>query len=524
MKVLEHLKDFLKKRSTALIFFMAVFGLTRFIMLGPDEINPDGVNWHYRSQQFIVGLKSGDFERTYQHYHPGVTLMWLTGVPIEIYKQITGVTTYDQYNFLAFNTVAKYSVVLAQLVLTFILLYYLSKVVGFKVAYFSVFLFSLEPFFMGNSRLYHMDVLLALFVFIGLLISWLNLKSFSYRQSVLAGVFLSLSFLTKSIGIGALFFVLLFSTAYFAHKKDLKGLLKYFFTILGSFIVTTFILFPALWVRPVYYLAEIFAESERVGIRKGHEQILFGETTQDAGILFYPLVILIKTTPFLIAGLILCFMRCANSFSKMLKNIGAKYNNPFIYLAIFYLGYFFIMFYPTKKLDRYMLPLYPFLSLLASYGIVRFYSFLKTPKSKKIFMSVTFFMFTLFYIVPAVADFPYYFTYTNPLFGTANSANAIIAQKPFGIAVPALKDYIIDRYGNEPELGFIDTKPMKAIYSNSKVADIRVNGVSDYELLVLGINEEIPEKVLESGIRFRKDSSLYVNGLEYWRIYVKEDK
>ena len=65
---------------------------------------------------------------------------------------------------------------------------------------------------------------------------------------------------------------------------------------------------------------------------------------------------------------------------------------------------------------------------------------------------------------------------------------------------------------------------MKAIYSNSKVADIRVNGVSDYELLVLGINEEIPEKVLESGTRFRKDSSLYVNGLEYWRIYVKEDK
>ena len=524
MKIRERLTGLITNKHVAIIFFILVFGLTRFLFLGPDEINPDGVNWHYRSQQFIVGLKSGDFERTYQHYHPGVTLMWITGVPIEIYKQITGITTYDQFNFLAFNTVAKVSVVAAQLILTFILLYYLTRVVGFKIAYFSVFLFSLEPFFMGNSRLYHMDILLALFVLIGLLISWLNLRNFSYKGTILTGVFLSLSFLTKSIGIGALFFVLIFSTAYFANKKDLRGLLKYFCTILGAFIVTTFLLFPALWVRPVYYMTEIFAESERVGIRKGHEQIVFGETTQDAGILFYPLVLLIKVTPFLITGLALCLIKCAKSATAVMKIFASKYSNPYLYLAVFYLGYFFVMIYPSKKLDRYMLPLYPFLALLAAHGILRFYLLIKTTRLKKIFMSLAIFSFTLFYILPAVVDFPYYFTYTSPLFGTAESANRIIAQKPFGIAVPALKDYIIEKYGGEPELGFIDTKPMKAIYSNSKVADIRINGVSDYELLVLGINEEMPEKVLKSGTRFRKDSSLYVNGLEYWRIYVKEDK
>ncbi|KKS28404.1 MAG: hypothetical protein UU86_C0003G0042 [candidate division WWE3 bacterium GW2011_GWC1_42_102] len=271
-------------------------------------------------------------------------------------------------------------------------------------------------------------------------------------------------------------------------------------------------------------MTEIFAESERVGIRKGHEQIVFGETTQDAGILFYPLVLLIKVTPFLITGLALCLIKCAKSATAVMKIFASKYSNPYLYLAMFYLGYFFVMIYPSKKLDRYMLPLYPFLALLAAHGILRFYLLIKTTRLKKIFMSLAIFSFTLFYILPAVVDFPYYFTYTSPLFGTAESANRIIAQKPFGIAVPALKDYIIEKYGGEPELGFIDTKPMKAIYSNSKVADIRINGVSDYELLVLGINEEMPEKVLKSGTRFRKDSSLYVNGLEYWRIYVKEDK
>src|SRR3990172_4543600 len=421
MKLWSRSPDLIKNKYIAIIFFIVVFGMTRFLFLGSDEINPDGVNWHYRSQQFIVGLKSGDFERTYQHYHPGVTLMWITGVPIELYKQITGITAYDQFNFSAFNTVAKVSVVLVQLILTFILLYHLSKIVGFKTAYFSVFLFSLEPFFMGNSRLYHMDVLLTLFVFVALLISWVNLKDFSYKKSFLAGIFLSLSFLTKSIGIGALFFVLLFSTAYFANKKDMKGLLKYFSTILGAFVLTTFILFPALWVRPAFYLSEIFAESERVGIRKGHEQIILGETTQDAGILFYPLVVFMKTTPFLLIGLVLCFVKCFRSYTAPAKNISSKYSNPYLYLG-------------------------------------------------------------LFYIVPAISYFPYYFTYTSPLFGSPVSANRVIAQKPFGIAVPALRDYIIDRYGGEPELGFIDTKPMKSIYSNLKIADIRVNGTSDYEL------------------------------------------
>src|SRR3989339_2130799 len=200
MKLWDRLTVLFRNKYAALIFFTVVFFLTRFLFLGADEINPDGVNWHYRSQQFIVGLKLRDFERTYQHYHPGVTLMWISGVPIEIYKQITGITTYDQHNFLAFNTVAKVSVVFAQLILTFILLYYLTRVFGFKIAYFSVFLFSLEPFFIGNSRLYHMDILLALFVLIGLLISWLNLRNFSYKGTILTGVFLSLSFLTKSIG------------------------------------------------------------------------------------------------------------------------------------------------------------------------------------------------------------------------------------------------------------------------------------------------------------------------------------
>src|SRR4030066_881938 len=83
----------------SIFIFSFIFLLTRVPRLGTDEVNPDAVNWHYRSEQFIVGLKTGQFEKTYQHYHPGITLMWIMGVPIEAYKQISETKIYNKYSF-----------------------------------------------------------------------------------------------------------------------------------------------------------------------------------------------------------------------------------------------------------------------------------------------------------------------------------------------------------------------------------------------------------------------------------------
>src|SRR3989344_6213753 len=97
----------LKRTSVLATVFVLVFFSTRIPRLQNDEINPDAVNWHYRSEQFVVGLKHNLLEKTYQHYHPGVTLMWITGIPIELYKQITGINVYTHENFLNFHFVAK---------------------------------------------------------------------------------------------------------------------------------------------------------------------------------------------------------------------------------------------------------------------------------------------------------------------------------------------------------------------------------------------------------------------------------
>jgi len=56
-----------KKKLLAVLGFCALFLATRLPFLGYDEINPDAVNCDIRSEQLNVGLKSGDFLKTYQH-------------------------------------------------------------------------------------------------------------------------------------------------------------------------------------------------------------------------------------------------------------------------------------------------------------------------------------------------------------------------------------------------------------------------------------------------------------------------
>lgn len=490
-----------KKQWLFYLIFAILFLVVRLPKLGSDIINPDAVNWHYRSEQFIVGLKTQNWEKIYQHYHPGVTLMWIMGPVVEIIKHISSdYAVYNNNNFLIFHTASKVSVVLVQLILTLVAIYLFTRFFSLKKVFLVALLFSFEPFFVGNSRLLHLDVLMTLFLLNGLLMAFWAEKDFKWWKGILAGAFLSLAFLTKSISIGALLFVLVYSL----WKKAPRLLV----TVLGSFVVTTFILFPALWVNPVGTITNIFTEGERVGIRDGHGQIILGEYTRNAGVGLYPLVLLMKVSLATWIGVALY----GYHFFKNIKKLKFSFSLE-LFFAIFYLGYFIVMTFPSKKIDRYMVPVFPFLALIAVDGY---------QKLTKFRLPIIGAVFSGFILLPLITFYPYYFTYTSPVFGSAGKANSVLAEKPFGVGIPALKEFIFSKYGEYPKLGFYDVKPMRSIYMNSRICDIRVCGTSDYDLLVLGINEEIPEKVLTSGTPFTYSSSFYINGLEYWKIYVKE--
>lgn len=528
------------KKLLAVIVFSTLFLVTRIPFLGYDEINPDAVNWHFRSEQFIVGLKSGDFLKTYQHYHPGVTLMWIMGVRIELYRQINPQDrVYTEDNFLIQHQIAKYSLVLVQLALSIGLILALKDILGFRISMLATSIFSFEPFFLGNSRLLHMDILLTLFVILSLTYAYryylrcstaLSLRGASetsdeaislWRYLVLAGVFAGLAFLTKSVGILSLGFI----SAFFAISTIINRLhgklsMLYLGVFLLSSVATIFILFPALWVSPKLVLSNIYNEGLRIGTRRGHEQLVMGDTVDVAGPSFYPLVLALKTSPLIWLGVGL-FIYLIVKNPRKFQSVDKKF---ILYLSIFYLIYFVGMTVASKKLDRYMLPLFPLLGIIASIGISQTFTELKGKYYKVALYFSVVLVTGIGVLYPLVKLYPYYFTYTNPLFGSAENANKIIGQKPFGIGIPELKSLLVAKYGKDAPLGFIDKKPMSMIYPNSKLFDIRETGTSKYNLIILGPNEEMPENVTGGKFTFVQDDTMYINGLEFWRIYIHEPK
>ncbi|MFH1295634.1 MAG: glycosyltransferase family 39 protein [bacterium] len=489
------------KKIFAVTAFLVTFLVTRIPFLGYDTINPDAVNWHFRSEQFIVGLKTGEFIKTYQHYHPGVILMWVMGVPIEIYRQVNPQDRiYNEDNFITQHRLAKYSLVLVQLFLSLVLILSLAELIGFKKSILAGSIFSFEPWFLGNSRLLHMDVLLALFLILSLTYSYKFYLRGSVRHALVSGVFAGLAFLTKSLGLMAVLPAVILSLA---NKKQRAKLLG---TLALSTTATIFLLFPALWVRPVFVLSDIYNEGMRVGTRRGHEQVVMGVETDVAGPGFYPLVLALKTSPLIWIGVVL--------FGYQIIMKRRDNQKILLYLTVFYLVYLIGISVVSKKIDRYVIPLFPWLGILAAFGFDRT---IRVAKSQILLGLLA----TVAVVYPLIRFYPYYFTYTNPVLGTTEQANKIVGQKPFGVGIPELKTLITENYGENVPLGFIDRKPMSMIYQNSKLFDIRETGTGRYDLVILGPNEIMPEQVVAGEYKFSLDRTLYINGLAYWRIYKK---
>lgn len=316
---------------------IAIFVATRIPGLVNDNINPDGVNWHWRSEQFMNGIKYQQFIKTYQHYQPGVTLMWIIGPIVELPKQIfTQFDTYSPVTFPVFHFYSKLFLVFVQLTLTFIAFYVLEKLIGIKKAFLTIAIFTLEPFFIGNSRVLHMDVLLTLLLFNGLLFAYWNLKEFDWIKTILAGFFLGLATLTKSVGIGGFLFAAGVGGLYLLITQGIKKSLKYSLPILGVSFLTIFIFFPALWTDAKFALTNIYKGITDKGF-DGHGEIFFGKYTRDPGWAFYPVVLLIKSSPFLLVGFLV-------GLTAKIKNKAKKCELDLDnFLGIFYLGFLFVI-------------------------------------------------------------------------------------------------------------------------------------------------------------------------------------
>ena len=161
----------------SLLIIITIYVFTPIKDLDKDVINPDGINWHTRTQAFTKELSEKSYRDTFQAYHPGITLMWISGPLLNFFKPslATIQNTVDPKTvFLDQDYYAKLSVVIfctLIFLLTFIVLW---KMIGFKYSVFYSIIFTLEPFLIGMRRLYHLDYLMTVLLFLSFLLLWLT--------------------------------------------------------------------------------------------------------------------------------------------------------------------------------------------------------------------------------------------------------------------------------------------------------------------------------------------------------------
>lgn len=513
-----------KTKYIGILIFFAIYLLTRFPSIGTTIVNTDEVYWQSRSSNFLNAIKTRNYSATYQKYHPGVSLMWdfsIMSLIISAFTEMSPSQVFNNFNFI--HTGTQVFLVLWFLVLSILLIFTLYKILEkWWLSIFAVILLTLEPFYTGNCRLIHLDAQISYCVLLSLALIYLYIfKERRIWYLVFGTFFIAVAALNKSLFLGTLLYCLFVGALLICVKNGFKRSLKYFLTTILMFLLFYFSLFPSMWVSPGKTIKRMFTDSYQTGIEEGHNQVFFGQDTKNPGFTFYPILIFMKTSPFMLIGIIFFLSSVIlDSYRNIkFKEKHSLKNIPFIlFISVFYIGYFCGISYFNKKIDRYIVSLYPYFALISAVGWFR------VRKIKTLILPGTaIFLCTTIY--PLYTLFPHYLMYVNPMIGDSKDANGIVGQKMFGIGIFELKNYISDKYGETATLGLNDTvfRSLRSIYPRGKVYNLLFTHPRKFDIMVLGpgknyfrIFEDYPKH------KFYYVDSIYIDGLEFWRIYEKE--
>ena len=373
----------------ALIFL--IFFIPRIISLGSDMANVDTQYWYPRIHNFIHKLLTKQYQLTYQKYHPGVTLMWLSGAFVTffetLFEKLFGYNPrFMPHIFSKLNFVAKFPIILTISILATYSAYLINKITSNrKLAYLFAILLSLEPYFLGVSRYLHLTALSTMFSFA----SFLSLIYYFYPHNkkqklhlVLSAILMGLGILTKidSVIIGGFNGIAIISfTVYYGLNSNSKYKTILFETVkLASIylfitVLTFYLLFPSMWVSPYWTIMEIIGD----GIKDTAFANAGAESVTNIKQLFYVEAIVLRASPILIITLLNGIYIAIKSTINLLRHKKRKVDQPIYVLLILSIAYTLILIItltiPNKTKDRYAIAFFPALTLIGSIGLYYLY-------------------------------------------------------------------------------------------------------------------------------------------------------
>lgn len=455
----------------AVMLLVAVLLLAPLAVPNPalhiDEVS----NWLDRAYGFRAAVAAGDWAATVRTEHPGVTTMALGGLGLAVLDAIApGSGPLDLPTMYA----VRYPVIIANVMALVAAYGLLRRLVNPRVALLAALLAAASPTLRWYLRLLHIDGMSTTFMWLSFVMLALALHIHTPRDEtpvalpvrwgllVAAGFVAGLAGLTRFTAVylvGMIGVVVLTNLVYDRARLSVGAFLRgavapvLLFSVVLA--VTWAALYPGMWADPAAVYAETVHGLENANSPHEMGNYYMGAPVEAPGAGFYGWALLIRVTPIVLFGVIAGGVA---AFS------GAMRDNWRLWLAVgvYIVVYALVMSSQPKKFDRYILPVFPALHLLAAFGWVWLYDALRLRwRGGQRGLRVVPVAAVVFIIGYGLYFFPKDYAYTNPLVG-ADRAQHILLIAPGGegmeevaealAVVSGVEDargqYVYTRYGD----------------------------------------------------------------------------
>lgn len=464
-----------QKNSLILIVLFIIALAPRLYQLDQTTIYPDEITWTVRGKELVFALKQQNWKyfdsvwwkSTKENESMGLPLTLVSGSSTILFGQGESKSSLN-----LFPSITAARIPIAILNALLIPLFYLlaRRFVYKKVAFFSAILLAFDPIHLAISRWVMLDGLLTLFIISSFYFFILALENRKWIP--LAGLCLSLAFLTKPLGILP---IISWSFILLMNKQNFKKHVQVFLGSIMGFLFFTWLLLPGSWDKPIIAILEYISRQKSLG-QEGYLVFFMGVTTNQPPFYYYLFQILTRLPTLIISTLILSVITIFRNFqSGKIHSFVNKYQYQ-IALTLFFLSFLIaISFTPLKLGARYALPLWPGIYLLAMISLNKILS--HTNRKSVIFL-ISFLLISSLWTIKNY--FPnYYFFYNNLIGGPANAQKYDLVGHCLGTK-PSL-EYVNRCYSQEKSVTILGCSTVSAPYYLTRALSLNQSDITIVE-------------------------------------------
>jgi len=417
-------------RAGVLTLFLTSLAL-RLVAIGhPVEV--DSAHLIQEGSDFVRALLVRDWLATFGGAHPGLPSMWLIGGSLTAGYALgwrSGPATNSLVEWLAALAANRLPALddylLPRLVqapitagLLCLFLGIASRAFGRKIAWIATALFAFDPFVLAYNRVIVPDALAVDALAIALAAAWTWLRGRGdVRWMIGAGV--ALGFATASKLTCGLLGPVIVVWSLLARRYAWRTRLAASILCGLSALVTFGLLFPALWAGPLP-VWQAFVQELRMDELGPRATFFLGQPTDTPDARFYPAVLAYRASPLLLLGSLLAVIAALwpRRRPTMLEcwTVAGLVTFVIMFLAVISLE--------TGKIDRWALPVWPALAIMAGIGWARGIEGLGTRG--RVIERWGLAVLAAVQLVTTLLYAPDFFSYGNPLLGGATRASRVL--------------------------------------------------------------------------------------------------